>query len=387
MRDSAQVGIVGAGPAGARAAELLAREGVDVVLIDPKAPWEKPCGGGLTPALFDEIPDLRDAQHLARPVREARIELGPHDGFLVSLDAPIWMISREALARWQLARAIGAGALHLAARVSRIERTGRGWLLDTDVGRLEVSALVGADGAASTVRAAVAPTLPVELIAARVAYPRGEGLTPGTLVLRFNSDLVGYLWDFPRLDHRSIGIEAAAGPRTRAELDQRIDAFRREWAAADGEAGDLGAGVPRAGAVIGTARLGHGDFSGIAGVGFALLGDAAGLADPFTGEGIRSALRSADLFVRAWRMGRDWRITYPALARQAFARDLAVARLLRRTLSETGAGVRLIEWALASRVAYAVAATTLNAANLHDYTPRRLVRLFSRALASRLRAA
>lgn len=48
MRTDGQIGIVGAGPAGARAAERLARLGADVVLLDPTAQWEKPCGGGLT---------------------------------------------------------------------------------------------------------------------------------------------------------------------------------------------------------------------------------------------------------------------------------------------------------------------------------------------------
>ena len=57
MITQAEVGIVGAGPAGARAAELLAGFGVDVVLFDPRAPWEKPCGGGLTASAFDAVPE------------------------------------------------------------------------------------------------------------------------------------------------------------------------------------------------------------------------------------------------------------------------------------------------------------------------------------------
>lgn len=40
----AEIGIVGAGPAGARAAEHLADAGANVLLFDPKVPWEKPCG-------------------------------------------------------------------------------------------------------------------------------------------------------------------------------------------------------------------------------------------------------------------------------------------------------------------------------------------------------
>src|SRR5881628_3640699 len=42
------IAVVGAGPAGAWAAILLARRGHFVTLIDPQAPWEKPCGGGVT---------------------------------------------------------------------------------------------------------------------------------------------------------------------------------------------------------------------------------------------------------------------------------------------------------------------------------------------------
>ena len=42
------VAIIGAGPAGAFAAEMLARAGRKVLLIDEKLAWEKPCGGGIT---------------------------------------------------------------------------------------------------------------------------------------------------------------------------------------------------------------------------------------------------------------------------------------------------------------------------------------------------
>jgi len=376
MRQSAEVGIVGAGPAGARAAELLAGQGADVLLLDPKAPWEKPCGGGLTSALFDDFPELEQVKPLARAINRARVELGPQAGFDVRLDTPIWMIAREALARWQLDRALEAGASHEPARVTSIERSRHGWLLETDRGALEALCLIGADGAASTVRSAVAPALAVELMPTRVAYPPIDGPPPEALVLRFFHRRVGYLWDFPRLDHRSVGIEVDAGTWRRPELDGRIDEYHQA------SAGQATASLTRAGAVIGTAQHGHGDFSRIAGPGFALLGDAAGFADPFTGEGIRNALRSAQLLAEAWRMGRsDWTRTYPALARAAFAREFAVARLLRRLLSETGAGVRLVESALASDLSYAIVVATLGVVSVHDYGLghflRRSLRAFS----------
>ncbi len=370
MSQFAQIAIVGAGPAGARAAELLAGRGAEVVLIDPKAPWEKPCGGGLTPPLFEEFPELREVRGLARPVRAARLELDRSQRIDVALDGDIWMISRRELGRWQLDRALRAGATHLPAKVRRIVRSGGGWLLETDTQAVRATMLVGADGAASAVRGIAAPGFEVELVPTRVAYPSGAGPTPDALLLRFYGDLVGYLWDFPRPDHRSVGIEASVGKWPRRELDARVDDCR-----------DAAASAPtRAGAVIGTAQLGHGDFSSVAGEGFALLGDAAGFADPFTGEGIRNAFRSAELLATAWSMGSDWHRTYPALARDAFAVEFAVSRVLRKSLSESGLGVRLLRRAPRSRLAYAVIATTLNTLNVHQFAPGSLLEYWRRGL-------
>lgn len=55
-----EIGILGAGPAAARAAELLADAGAELILLDPKAPWEKPCGGGLTAGTLHQVPELAE---------------------------------------------------------------------------------------------------------------------------------------------------------------------------------------------------------------------------------------------------------------------------------------------------------------------------------------
>lgn len=374
MGGQADVGVVGAGPAGSRAAELLARQGASVVLFDPRAPWEKPCGGGLTPPVFDEFPELEEIKPLAYPVERAWVEAGPDASFEVELRDRIWIISRRQLGRWQLQRALEAGAVHEAAKVERIRRSGEGWALDVDGDSCEVAYLIGADGAASSVRHAVAPQAPVELVPARVAYPLGQPAEPAALLLRFYGDVGGYLWDFPRPDHRSVGIEITKGARNRTLLDERIDEYGHWETQADPRKLD------RAGAVIGTAGLGRGDFSAISGPGFALLGDAAGLADPLTGEGIRNALRSAALLARARRVRPEaWSETYASLARRTFAREFAMSRLLRRWLSETGVGVRLVGRAMSSDAAYATVAAILHALMMQDYRLRRFLGHWRRA--------
>lgn len=370
MRDSAEIGIVGAGPAGARAAELLAARGADVVVLDPRVPWEKPCGGGLTPTLFDEMPELEEIRPLTRPVGLVRVEMGNDIGFEVEIERPICIVSRTDLGRWQLDRALAAGASHVAAQVRDITRARGGWLLDTEQGSLAVATLVGADGAASIVRRSAACGLRLEPLAARVEYPREEGPFPATLVLRFYPGRVGYLWDFPRLHERSVGMEVASGSASRTLVDSALDEYL-------GSTLDGGGARARArvGAIIGSAPLRPGRFARMAGDDFALLGDAAGLADPFTGEGIRNALRSATLLAAAYASGeRDWTRRYARSARREFATEIAVAALLRRVLSESRVGAALVERAPTSDGSYAFVAATLDALSAHDYRPISFIR-------------
>ncbi len=358
MSYQAEVGVVGAGPAGARAAELLAAAGVSTLLVDPKVPWEKPCGGALTASTFEHVPALSEVRALARPVPSARVELGPHEGFDVRLERPLWILSREALGRWQLARALDAGAQHVPTRVTTIRWEGGAWQLETTDGEIRVAFLVGADGAASLVRRVAAPEFSVELAPTRVSYPPGPGPTLDSVILRFYCGPSGYLWDFPRPDHRSVGIMMVEGSWRRPRLDEEVDLHRLS---SDGCARTA---PPRAGAVIGTAWNGHGDYRRIAGRRFALLGDAAGLADPLTGEGIQNALRSADLLAQALLNGRAE--TYPSLARKAFEHEFRVARFLRRAVLESPRGLRIIERAMSSRSSYALVAATLSALTEHD---------------------
>ena len=349
----AEVGIVGAGPAGARVAERLAAQGVDVLLWDPRAPWEKPCGGGLTAALTDAVPELAEVLPKSRPVHQVRITTDQHVPPLeLELRRPIHIIARHTLGAWQLDRAHAAGARLCAATVRTAVHDGNGWSVSLRDSKARVRFLIGADGATSTVRAAAAPGLRVALEPTRLTYvPAEQGQSE--MLLRFERGIDGYAWDFPRPDHRSVGAVAAPGSvgGTRARLDSAVAAI----APSGGHHG----------AVVGSAlypmrrgypEIGKNDF--------ALLGDAAGLADPATGEGIANALRSADWAAEVFLRDRSFR-RYGALVAARLGAELRDARWLRYLLYKRGYAVRLVVGARGRPSFSRISEVLINGANEH----------------------
>lgn len=354
----AEVGIVGAGPAGARAAELLANAGAEVLLLDPKAPWEKPCGGGITAGTFLEFPALRDATARSRQMTKIRLE-SPEASIRLELGAPLTVVARTELARWQLDRATSAGVTLLQTRVRAVGRLDERWRLHTDGGdEVSVRRLVGADGAASLVRRAVRPSFRPRLAPTRVAYPSLADHEAGEALFRFVPDLDGYVWDFPRTDHRSVGVGVSGAKASRVGMDAAVDGY---WTRRHGGSLD---GTRRTGAVIGTAGDAH-SYADVGDVDWALLGDAAGFADPVTGEGIRNALRSAACLVDAYRADRSF-ASYPARAEATFEGEFRVSRRIHALLYDGRLAARLVEAATWNRVTGALAAAVSNGGNEHE---------------------
>src|SRR4051812_13875369 len=107
-----QIAIVGAGPAGLWASILLARLGHAVTLIDSQAPWEKPCGGGITakalanPEIFG--PDLPRKQ-----IERITIFFGDERSVTVQPEQPMAVVSRRELSKHLLEQAQALGVQFL----------------------------------------------------------------------------------------------------------------------------------------------------------------------------------------------------------------------------------------------------------------------------------
>lgn len=315
------VAVVGAGPAGSRAAELLAARGADVLMLDPKAPWEKPCGGGLTASALRHTPELHELDGVGEPIDELLAVAPNGSSVVVPLRTPYLVVSRQVLSQWGLDRARSAGARFVASGAQVVEYRAGGWSITDSHGiHRRARRLLAADGATSRLRRLLAPGLKPELAPTRVQYtPR---TTPrGRAVFSFLPTAQGYVWDFPRPDHDSVGIGVAPGSFGREVLDAALEQYRVA------EAGGS-ATLSEAGAVIATSAWESGSFHQLGGPDYALLGDAAGLADPATGEGIDFAFRSAALAASAFdeRMGFA---TYAKHAHRTFHGEIRRARLMR----------------------------------------------------------
>jgi flavin-dependent dehydrogenase len=207
--------------------------------------------------------------------------------------------------------------------------------------------LVGADGAGSRIAKDLAgPLPPAEMEVAfgyRAPLPKSEQVPT---VVAFLPGWAGYAWAFPRLDHISFGIATSQDAFEKEPLDRmlwdfmlgyyrsREDSKARLWPyrpRGDSQdekiSSDLHSVAERYAARIPGLAPATWDMRRASGPGWALLGDAAGFADPVTGEGIYYALRSAQLFAEAYLKGDT--ASYENRWREDFGQELRRASQMR----------------------------------------------------------
>ena len=336
--------IVGAGPAGSFAAELLAKGGARVALFDGRPEGEpKACGGGVTAKALNAWPQLLNA--VGRTVHELDLYSPSSKKLHLQLDEPFAIYSRVAFDCYLRDRARDAGAQVISEKISarKVKKTKDGWRLIAENGaewRGEV--LIGADGANSGIAKMLAGKLPASDMEVAFGYraplPSNES---APTVVAFLPGWVGYAWAFPRPDHISFGIATTQDAFEHEPLDDllwqfmigyylqcegakvkfwQVDKDDRKTARVRGH---LESTAERYAARIPGLAAETWDRRTVSGENWALLGDAAGFADPVTGEGIYYALRSAELLAQAYLSGElssyegKWRADFGVELRRA----------------------------------------------------------------------
>lgn len=282
-----RVAILGGGPAGAFAAEQLASAGLRVQLFDEKLAWEKPCGGGLTHKAYSQYPFLIENSTPKRLITETVLAAPKAGDATLKLTEPLVIYSRLDLNRMLLERASQAGAELEKARITAMSRTASGWQLRTNSGTAEADFCIVATGARNSLREVGTQLRAEDAMAALGYYVPGE---QARIDIQFLPGLEGYIWVFPRCGHLSVGICGKGEPA--ASLRKRLEAFMLERGISWKDAQFYSHLLPS----LDTASWRK---NRVAGEGWMAVGDAAGLVDPITGEGLYYAIRSADLAARS----------------------------------------------------------------------------------------
>lgn len=280
--------VVGSGPAGCAAALAARRAGAQVLLVDrAEFPRDKVCGDGVAPQALDVLAVLGvDVDALvagSAPVRTLRLE------------SPRGVVARRHTARpgWVVPRAVLDARLHRAALDAgvRFRRQRVRQVLPfpggVDVDGTRAAVVVAADGAESVLRRAMvgAPRAGTVAVAMRGYAPwTGRGQETGEQLLRLVSQhFPAYAWAFPIGDGRAnvgYGEVLTGAPPTRAHLLERLHALLPGVAPTQLRAHRL---------PLSTGRVASPDGRVL------LAGDAAGLINPVTGEGIYYAVLSGAL--------------------------------------------------------------------------------------------
>lgn len=278
-----RVAVLGGGPAGAHAAEKLSASGLDTILIDEKLAWEKPCGGGVTYKAYEKYPYLFENQTQKKIVTESYIGAHKSVPAKLGLNQPILIFSRKELNQMLLDRAEAAGAQIEKQRVTGIVERKHGWTLKTKSGNIEADYVVVATGARNPLREVGTEWTPEDTMVALGYYiPTNQD----HIDIQFLDRLEGYIWIFPRNGNLSAGIcgRGETAQQLRLRLERYLDEKGINW-----KQGQLYAHM------LPSLSRRHWRTNRVSGKRWMAVGDAAGLVDPITGEGIYYAIRSADL--------------------------------------------------------------------------------------------
>lgn len=330
MKQSHDVIVVGAGPAGATLAYELAKRGIGVLVLEKeKLPRYKCCAGGVT----SKVAKLLDFD-ISEVVEDVIYELS----FTFNLGSPylgqhsqplIYTVMRDVFDYFLVMRAQQLGAVLIDGQEVTQIQVSADWVEISTADNIFRSRLVvGADGAYSVVARELGMGKSMEYavgIESEIVVPEEEmakwksrvqidlGCIPG-----------GYAWVFPKRNHLSIGAGCLASKAR--HLDRHHQKFLNSLSIGSYT-------IARSGShLIPTCTKGRLVWQDKA----LLLGDAAGLTDPLTGEGIYNAIQSAQLAApvieSSLLMGKVGLQDYQQIVEKKIMSELRIARTLSKTI-------------------------------------------------------
>jgi geranylgeranyl reductase family protein len=321
--DKYDVLVVGAGPGGSLLSYYLGTAGLDVLLIDKQFPPRyKACGGGITRRAVALIPLDMDSVIEDYSYRVSLSWQGEPLYSHISSNPIIYMVMRDKFDYFLSSQASSAGVRVLdGTTVIGIEHGKTGAIVSTSGGKFHAGLVVGADGVNS--RIAKALGLYVECrhnmgLAAEV-YPEDvDGIGRYRHEVNFDLNVIpeGYGWVFPKKDHLSVGVFSSI--RMARHIRKYFDEYLRMKKIKYGYRVErtkirLIPTRPNADNILGNMKG-------------CVVGDAAGFADPITGEGIYYAVREARMgSERIIKHGPSGLARYSDMVKSEFVKEIKAA--------------------------------------------------------------
>ncbi|MGD1936012.1 MAG: NAD(P)/FAD-dependent oxidoreductase [Cyanophyceae cyanobacterium] len=271
--------VIGAGPGGATAAIALAQKKRSVLLLE-KAPWprSRPCGGGVAPAAgqyfdFDLSPAVQST------LTQLRLSWKFSD--LVDVDVqtaqPLWSVNREIFDDFLVQQAVTQGVTFTPnCPASSAQYSGDRWTITTPNGTFSARYLIGADGPSGPSPSWLNLDPPATHLGAVLVT---DGAVGDRAYFEFGALKNGFVWSLPKGDQTWLCAATVRGKDVKeAKLQQILKDFAKYLKV-----------TPTAQCQTIPLRLWDGDrpLHGNHGL---LVGDAAGVSDPFSGEGVRQAI-------------------------------------------------------------------------------------------------
>lgn len=286
--------VVGTGPAGSTAAYELSRRGFRVLAIEKRRhPRYKVCGGGLSTRV-DRL--LGQGYHtvLEQKINRLVMAYSGESSFEVPFETPIaYMMMRDRFDAYLMDRGRQAGCEVREDEPAIGMRSQDGILeVKTNRGEYQARTLIGADGAPSFVAKSLFSKNSLSCavgLESEVPSMQGRSWSADSVLIDIGAIHWGYAWVFPKGDHLSCG--AGTFHRGRQDIRKVYTEFTEGQPALPPAESQqtMGHLIPhfskKAGPLVHHRAL--------------LVGDAAGLVDPFLGEGIYYAIRSGQMAAEA----------------------------------------------------------------------------------------
>jgi len=278
--------VVGAGPGGASAAYALGKAGRSVLLLDRATlPRYKPCGGGVSSQIAQWF-DFDFSPVISTTVNRLCCTWKLEDGVTTQVpeDKAIWMVRREEFDFFMVQQAQNRGVqVQDNTKVTGIQFQGETWFVETSQGLVQTRYLIAADGATGKLADWLGfRNRKVVLAGAIEIEPKLTPADPQQGYVEFGLLKNGYVWNFPKVDGYSIGCGIfRTGQRKSGDLLPALQTYAAHFGVDSTQVKPFGHPICiwNGDQTLHTQRA-------------LLAGEAAGVVDPLTAEGIRPAIFS-----------------------------------------------------------------------------------------------